>query len=159
MNRPRSRIFSLVRSQFPLALLLFLPIWVASFDLTNPDGLNWSWWKWDEMTDGPVSQPSRFARSDFHAFIFDYYHINLASPYRGFTAGTVVVRDLTLHRWFPTASSLLPLAFYIHYRLRDRPPAPGLCPKCSYDLRAHRPGQKCPECGTPIPQTPSPKPS
>jgi hypothetical protein len=27
----------------------------------------------------------------------------------------------------------------------------GLCTRCGYDLRAHRPGQKCPECGTPIP--------
>lgn len=25
-----------------------------------------------------------------------------------------------------------------------------LCPICSYDLRAHAPGDKCPECGTPI---------
>ena len=24
----------------------------------------------------------------------------------------------------------------------------GLCPNCSYDLRAHLPGSKCPECGT-----------
>ncbi len=31
----------------------------------------------------------------------------------------------------------------------------GKCPTCSYDLRAHHPGQKCPECGTPIPP-PSP---
>jgi hypothetical protein len=23
----------------------------------------------------------------------------------------------------------------------------GLCPKCSYDLRAHAPGSRCPECG------------
>ena len=27
----------------------------------------------------------------------------------------------------------------------------GLCPTCSYDLRAHAPGQRCPECGTLIP--------
>jgi hypothetical protein len=32
----------------------------------------------------------------------------------------------------------------------------GLCPICSYDLRAHRPGQRCPECGTLIaPLSPS----
>jgi hypothetical protein len=24
----------------------------------------------------------------------------------------------------------------------------GLCPVCGYDLRAHQPGQRCPECGT-----------
>ena len=26
------------------------------------------------------------------------------------------------------------------------------CPICHYDLRAHKPGQKCPECGTEIPK-------
>jgi hypothetical protein len=26
-----------------------------------------------------------------------------------------------------------------------------LCPTCRYDLRAHAPGQSCPECNTPIP--------
>jgi hypothetical protein len=29
----------------------------------------------------------------------------------------------------------------------------GLCPTCSYDLRAHSPNSNCPECGTPIPAT------
>jgi hypothetical protein len=32
----------------------------------------------------------------------------------------------------------------------------GLCPKCSYDLRAHKPGERCPECGTVIDSTHSP---
>ena len=27
----------------------------------------------------------------------------------------------------------------------------GECPKCGYDLRAHAPGQVCPECGTAVP--------
>jgi hypothetical protein len=30
----------------------------------------------------------------------------------------------------------------------------GIC-SCGYDLRAHRPGQNCPECGTPIPAQPA----
>jgi hypothetical protein len=30
------------------------------------------------------------------------------------------------------------------------------CPICGYDLRAHAPGSKCPECGTPIPHRPLP---
>ena len=31
----------------------------------------------------------------------------------------------------------------------------GLCLVCAYDLRAHKPGERCPECGTVIPQTPT----
>jgi hypothetical protein len=31
----------------------------------------------------------------------------------------------------------------------------GLCPRCAYDLRAHKAGDRCPECGTIIPQRPS----
>jgi hypothetical protein len=34
---------------------------------------------------------------------------------------------------------------------RRRRLARGLCIKCGYDLRAHRAGQRCPECGTPVP--------
>jgi hypothetical protein len=30
----------------------------------------------------------------------------------------------------------------------------GLCLACGYELRAHAPGDKCPECGTPIPLKP-----
>lgn len=36
-------------------------------------------------------------------------------------------------------------------RRRERRRRDGLCPACGYDLRAHSPGQKCPECGQPIP--------
>ena len=32
---------------------------------------------------------------------------------------------------------------------------PGLCRQCCYDLRAHHPGDRCPECGTPVPQPPA----
>ena len=31
--------------------------------------------------------------------------------------------------------------------LRRRKHRAGFCPNCSYDLRAHKPGDKCPECG------------
>jgi len=30
---------------------------------------------------------------------------------------------------------------------------PGTCKHCGYDLRAHKPGDRCPECGTPVPAT------
>ena len=35
----------------------------------------------------------------------------------------------------------------------------GLCPVCSYDLRAHRPGDKCPECGTTFSKAPTSTPA
>jgi len=31
-----------------------------------------------------------------------------------------------------------------------------VCSTCSYYLRAYRPGDKCPECGTPVPEASSP---
>ena len=34
-----------------------------------------------------------------------------------------------------------------------------LCVHCGYDLRAHQPGDKCPECGTPIPTCAVDRPS
>ena len=34
---------------------------------------------------------------------------------------------------------------------RKRTIAGNVCVACGYDLRAHRPGDKCPECGTPVP--------
>jgi hypothetical protein len=40
-------------------------------------------------------------------------------------------------------------AIYRRWKLAQRAKE-GLCPKCAYDLRAHAPGQCCPECGTPI---------
>jgi hypothetical protein len=43
---------------------------------------------------------------------------------------------------------------------RNRIIAANLCPHCRYDLRAHHPGDNCPECGTPLPApltTPDPQ--
>jgi hypothetical protein len=46
--------------------------------------------------------------------------------------------------WLPTVVSLAVLTWNVR-RLRRRPPGPGACPSCGYDLRA-TPG-RCPECG------------
>lgn len=61
-------------------------------------------------------------------------------------------RYVHLYSYYQIAiAALFPLtiAFYLVLR-RSHPPQPSLCPNCSYDLRAHTPGQSCPECGTPI---------
>jgi hypothetical protein len=58
--------------------------------------------------------------------------------------------------WLP-ALILLACAFWCYRRGRERlelerQKAIGRCPVCKYDLRAHKPGQRCPECGTEIPK-------
>ena len=62
---------------------------------------------------------------------------------------------LLLPLWFVIAvASILPALWLLRrsaVRKRARGALLGLCPKCSYDLRAHAPGAACPECGTPIP--------
>jgi hypothetical protein len=59
-------------------------------------------------------------------------------------------RYVTLPYWFLTAVAALPLAFRVWGRMRRRPAAENACVTCGYDLRAHKPGERCPECGTVI---------
>jgi hypothetical protein len=42
----------------------------------------------------------------------------------------------------------------IRWRKRKRRTRLGLCTHCAYDLRAHTPGQRCPECGMSIANSP-----
>ena len=37
---------------------------------------------------------------------------------------------------------------------RHRRLARNLCPQCAYDLRAHKPGERCPECGLTVKRPP-----
>jgi hypothetical protein len=53
--------------------------------------------------------------------------------------------------WFVTIVFLiLPATRFASRRRRSRRAAGGCCPTCGYDLRASK--DRCPECGTPIPQ-------
>jgi len=54
--------------------------------------------------------------------------------------------------WYPFALLCIwPLLDIVLALLRRRRTLETACPICSYDLRAHHPGDKCPECGTLIP--------
>ena len=64
-------------------------------------------------------------------------------------------REFVVPWWFLALVTAIPPALWtrafrrnrrIQLRLRS-----GLCLHCAYDLRAHHPGQLCPECGTPVP--------
>jgi hypothetical protein len=74
---------------------------------------------------------------------------------RGTVAGSVTERAYWL--WLPFVPFAILLisagalghwgyAVYAHRRAVRQ----GFCPSCRYDLRAHQPGQKCPECGAVI---------
>jgi hypothetical protein len=55
------------------------------------------------------------------------------------------------HWFLILLSAILPLREYVRYRRRRwirRCQELCLCIHCGYDLRAHQPGQRCPECGT-----------
>ncbi len=82
---------------------------------------------------------------DYHLFGSDSYY----------SAGVRIVRIYWLNLPFPgpilSALALLPLIVWTHAYLRYLHRAHNrLCLHCGYNLRAHHPGQKCPECGTPI---------
>ena len=50
--------------------------------------------------------------------------------------------------WFALLhTSILPMIYLIRRAIHHRRLRKGLCPTCSYDLRATPPGSRCPECG------------
>jgi hypothetical protein len=63
--------------------------------------------------------------------------------------------DLIIPFWLLTGITILfalvPTRSLLRRVKRNRLLATGLCPKCSYDLRSHTSGEKCPECGSSIP--------
>jgi len=52
---------------------------------------------------------------------------------------------------------ILPHIWFRHFRRQRYRLRNNLCLACGYDLRAHKPGNKCPECGTLIAKLPQPK--
>lgn len=56
---------------------------------------------------------------------------------------------ILLPYWFLTSIvAIVPLRAALKWCLRRRAILAGTCTTCGFDLRAHRPGDKCPECGT-----------
>ena len=67
---------------------------------------------------------------------------------------------LAIRDWLLALLALLNLFLYWRkIRRKKRLADAGLCPKCAYDLRAHKAGDKCPECGAIVPSQPLPTPA
>jgi hypothetical protein len=65
--------------------------------------------------------------------------------------GPIAYWCIVLSYWLPfLITAILPAAWLITRvgRTKRRWKKLGLCLHCGYDLRAHQPGDKCPECGT-----------
>ena len=57
---------------------------------------------------------------------------------------------LTMPSWFCVLlTAWIPLRWSLHFHRQRKTHRLGLCPTCSYDLRASK--ERCPECGTTIP--------
>ena len=101
------------------------------------------------------SRPDEFAQYNFlglsHYDPWGMTRLWMANPAPLFkdTRGTVT----TVPYWLLVLLTAIPALLGGRRWLRNRRLARrGLCRQCGYDLRAHQPGDRCPECGTPVPQ-------
>jgi hypothetical protein len=86
------------------------------------------------------------------------YHLKFArfgvSYYEGHDGGLghmATYHGVLVAAWLPGAGMLSLLCLVLWQMRLDRRRPAHACPTCHYDLRAHRAGEKCPECGTLIP--------
>ncbi len=83
-----------------------------------------------------------------------------AAQYSGFAGGlgpafrvSLAWRALVFPLWLPVLLLAVLPARWLYLaprRRRTSRSAKGLCPTCGYDIRVHKPGDKCPECGIAI---------
>jgi len=103
---------------------------------------------------GPWIESYRLATDDWESFGFGGLHASYATDRTDVLAEGIEVRRVPFWPFF-LITSLPPTLWTVRFsrrRLRRRSRRRlGLCPTCSYDLRASK--DICPECGSPIPET------
>jgi hypothetical protein len=82
----------------------------------------------------------------------------LGLKYYEFPPPLAVSWMLVVPLWLPMALCSLGAAYgsWCWRQCRGRRTEQYLCARCAYDLRAHKPGDKCPECGSTVPRRPVP---
>ena len=159
------RLFSPFRLRLYLSLpLVFcLPVWLACW-ASSPERRPDLTWKYEygppyimnqtfELAEFKRRIASMHVRSiELPGFFLEEVHTDASAPPPW--TSMMISRTVTVRFGVVTLLSGLPITFYFiftHKRRRARNRLRrGLCPNCAYDLRAHAPGQICPECGTPI---------
>lgn len=101
-----------------------------------------------------ITSPT-WAATRERSFLFHYgTHTETGTFQSGMLPPVLVVmrhyKSLTIPYWAPALLFTALAWLFLHLATWRRRTKPGHCPTCHYDLRAHAPRQKCPECGTPI---------
>lgn len=96
-----------------------------------------------EWRDEVLHERRLYSRADLHfwnslGFVYD----NTSSAGRMWS-----IRVWHCPWWIITLVAMVPLWKFPVRWIRSRRRLKGLCAKCNYDLRAHQPGDNCPECG------------
>ncbi len=130
---------------------------IRSIFLSMPDGLS------HETGPRPFLDQSRdWSYADTSDVIWGFPRLKLLGcEYAASPPGSAVYPAHWLYvpySYVAILLSIMPTLWLLtrNRRRRNNRLAHGLCPNCAYDLRAHHPGDKCPECGTPIVQNAAP---
>ena len=138
------------------------PVVPRSTEFWADGSVIWLWWFTDGSTPGDYCKIHNpyWQRYGQHKWNFDEYGLfvekwDTAPPEPpGIAWG---IRFPTW--WLVSIFSIIPGSRLLGFVIRRQRTASrlkmGYCLQCGYDLRAHQPGQKCPECGTLILSNPA----
>ncbi len=115
----------------------------------SPEGWTGSFWPFHRSVDRITADGSLWSGT-WLGFLYEQTH-------RRTPTIAIDYIDVRIPYWFLAfVMIVLPVWKIAKYVRRRRKRDAGACLTCGYDLRAHRPGDKCPECGTPVPALQSP---
>lgn len=107
-----------------------------------PEGWTGSFW--------PFARKADYITSD-DMWKGSWAGFHLVESHRRTPSESFDTTNLSIPYWFPALAFIaFPLRRGITFVQKRPRKGRMLCSNCHYDLRAHAPGDNCPECGTPI---------